>query len=91
MITHDYDEKTRTLVVADDGKEVVRVENLPPEKLKSALVSFVVMHGKDRKAYGYCERVDGYEEKVLTQERMYKTIDPADCPNITCPMRGDAK
>lgn len=86
MITHEYDDKTRTLIVADEGKEIIRYENLPTAMVKSVLASFVVQ-AQDGESYAYSEAVEGYEEKAIEIDQTVKLVDPAECPAHDCPMR----
>ena len=93
MITHDYDEKTETLLVSEDGKETFRCEGISEEKVKYVLESCLFKTkegthvGFDAKTDGFVDKTEVYQELVATP----RLIDPEDCPTKDCPMREEGK
>ncbi len=89
MIEHTYDDRTGTLLVTDGGKEVLRVDKLPADKVKGVLSGLVVNAG-DGKAYGL---FDTEFIEVSKPRDIVRVAIPVSgfCANPTCPFLGDVK
>jgi hypothetical protein len=84
MPEYTFDEGKGLLVVAHEGREVYRVTNLPHEKLKETLQTFLVK-SDDGSQFAFIDESRGFEAKPAELE--VPTITLIDCPAKECPRR----